>query len=290
MIKRIIQRIASGLALLAVTIAAFFVGASLAYDPPPGTEDSGEVVVLAPGETVPAIGPDGEPIVCDDGQVLQVDPLSDDPPPEVSVSGPAGGVDPSTSEVIVGAVPRCGPAGGGSDADPVWIPDSEALSNPQDALYSLGFDGTCDISATLTHTLESEGPLWAPDYYSFDFNATGSCTGYLDDEPIQAAPLSFSFHEDYECGLTSATKGFSGEGSSTLSFSVGTFDPDIDTAIDVRIDYEGKAFQKDLPSQITGQLAGAAVLTGTESSGLSSCSDSTATFTGQLQTLQPLQG
>lgn len=133
------RRVVTGLALLATATAVGFVGASLAADEgqvQPSTQADAGVVNYAPGETLPAIGPDGEPIVCDDGQVLQVDPLKDNPPPGIANSDSRGGGDPKTPGDVSGAVPRCGPDGGGSDADPVWIPGSAAQSNPQNAPQS----------------------------------------------------------------------------------------------------------------------------------------------------------
>jgi hypothetical protein len=230
-----------------------------------------------PGALVGAAGPDGEPIICPDGQALKVEapgPPPDIPSgPDVEDSVPQTPIPPEELEAQP-LVPSCGP-----NDEPVWEP----LGDETSTVHSLGFDGTCDVSATVSHRLLSDNPLWAPDDYEFVFNATGSCTGHLDDEEIQGAPLTFSLYEGYQCGLT--TKGFDPTNlSSTLNFS-GTFAAGIDAAIDVSVDYRG-----DKPSPITGRESGAAVLTGTPSPGVSSCRDSTGTFTGQLQTLQPLQG
>ena len=134
------RRIASVLALTILALTAGFVGATLGHDPETVLELSdgsgGTVVERAPGETLPAIGPDGKPIVCDDGQVLQVDPLKDNPPRSIIETAPGGDHDPSTIEVTEGAMPRCGPDGGGADADPVWVPEHVARDHPQDAPLS----------------------------------------------------------------------------------------------------------------------------------------------------------
>lgn len=131
------KRYVSIVALTGVTMAAAAAGVSLAHDgeapddahtlPPLG--DSG-LIVMTPGETVPVAGPDGEPIVCDDGQTLRVDPISDNPPRAMIESEP---IERGVAEITQGAVPRCGPSGGGNEGDPVWVPDDVGAEYPQEA-------------------------------------------------------------------------------------------------------------------------------------------------------------
>ena len=62
------------------------------------------------------VGSDGRLIRCPDGKPLKVR-LNDNPPPGLGRTRPSG-------EVIEGVVPRCGPEGGGKDAEPIWVPAS----------------------------------------------------------------------------------------------------------------------------------------------------------------------
>lgn len=85
-------------------------------------------VVSEPGELVRVVGPDGKEIVCDDGKALLIDPVSDNPPKDI-ISTQAT-EDPTVLETTEGAVPRCGPSGGGSDSNPVWVPESVGEDHP----------------------------------------------------------------------------------------------------------------------------------------------------------------
>jgi len=97
-----------------------------------GTDiDQSAVVDYAPGETVPVVDSNGDLLRCDDGELLQVAPEAAIPPGVADlepVDPPAGSTESGEleGEVIVTdpAVPRCGPSGGGADADPVWVPES----------------------------------------------------------------------------------------------------------------------------------------------------------------------
>lgn len=92
-------------------------------------EPSGQVT--KPGEKVAVAGPEGRPIVCDDGEPLLIDPVADDPPRDLIQTRATS--DPSVLETVEGAVPRCGPEGGGPDASPVWVPESVGVEHPVDA-------------------------------------------------------------------------------------------------------------------------------------------------------------
>jgi hypothetical protein len=234
-----------------------------------------------PGALVGAAGPDGEPIICPDGQPLKVEVPG--PPPDIP-GGPD--VDDSLPQTRVPSeevetqplVPTCGP-----NDEPAWKPVGDEAST----VHSLGFDGTCDVSARVHHTM-----VWGDIVnggYQFDFDATGSCTGRLDDEPIQAAPMAFSVSESYTCptGLTNPHAFKATNLRSTLNFS-GTYPAGIDTAVGVTMDYWGD--YGGARWAITGQDKGAAMLTGTHTNWVGPCTDSTGTFTGVLTTLQPLEG
>lgn len=99
-------------------------GLPLSEGNPPGQ-------VTKPGEKVAVAGPEGQPIVCDDGEPLMIDPVADDPPQD-SIQTRATS-DPSVLETVEGAVPRCGPAGGGLAASPVWVPESVGAEHPVNA-------------------------------------------------------------------------------------------------------------------------------------------------------------
>ncbi|MGH2988297.1 MAG: hypothetical protein ACRDMA_00315 [Solirubrobacterales bacterium] len=120
---------------IAALLAAFAVGAGasvLAHldTDEPVKDGGGGIVKFAPGETLPALGTNGEPIVCDDGMQLQVDPVRDDPPGDLVRDRQT---DPATLKNIEGAVPRCGPDGGGPNAEPIWVPESVGEQHPQNA-------------------------------------------------------------------------------------------------------------------------------------------------------------
>ncbi|MEK6326635.1 MAG: hypothetical protein AABM66_03790 [Actinomycetota bacterium] len=229
------------------------------------------------------MGSDGEPIICPDGQMLKVEvpgPRPETPPdipgaPEIDDSVP-NTPGPPVEEPVQPIVPRCGP-----NSQLVWEP----LTDEASTVHSLGFDGTCDISATVSHRM-----VWYStpiEGWQFDFDATGSCTGRLDDEQIQDAPVSFSMSKEYTCPDTTPNQSSFNSANlpSTLNFS-GTYEPGIDTAIDVSVDFSGNR------SAIRGRYSGAAELNGTTQPWITGpCAlDITGTFTGQLQTLQPLQG
>jgi hypothetical protein len=72
-------------------------------------------VVLRPGRRVGVVGSDGELIRCPDDKPLRVR-LNDNPPPGLGRTTPSGEAE--------GVVPRCGPEGGGKDAQPIWVPTS----------------------------------------------------------------------------------------------------------------------------------------------------------------------
>jgi hypothetical protein len=231
-----------------------------------------------PGTPVEVAGPDGEPIICGNGEPLKVP--APGPPPAI----PGDDLDDSTSQIVSGGeekaapalVPRCGP-----NNEPVLVP----LSDEASPIHSLGFDGTCDITATVSHTFLYS---FITEGWRFDFDATGSCTGRLDDEQIQDAPVTFSMSKEYTC--PEAPNYFatydSVNLSSTLNFS-GTYEPGIDAAIRVQVDWVPESSK----AAIRGRYSGAAELTGTIQPWIvGPCGEATGTFTGQLQTLQPLQG
>lgn len=128
-----VKRAASLLGLTVVTVAAALGGASLAHDSDEAVPPAeGGIVSLSPSDAIPVAGPDGEPIVCDDGKVLRTNPATDNPSPELIETEPAPGPG-DVGEVTQGAVPRCGPSGGGQDADPVWVPEDVGQEYPQEA-------------------------------------------------------------------------------------------------------------------------------------------------------------
>lgn len=91
------------------------------------------------GETYPVADSDGNLLRCPaDGKVLSIQLGVDTPPAgigEVEPASPAlerriarrSDFDPSEVEVTEtteAPVPRCGPDGGGSDGEPIWVPES----------------------------------------------------------------------------------------------------------------------------------------------------------------------
>lgn len=119
-----------------VAVAASFVlgvvtsglGSDSSEDVPPLTDQS-NVVKFEPGQTFPVSGPDGEAITCNDGKTLRMDPIRDNPPPDLIEVRPTD--DPSVEETVEGAVPRCGADGG--EGEPVWIPEHLAEKYPTTA-------------------------------------------------------------------------------------------------------------------------------------------------------------
>jgi len=129
---------------LLAAVAAFLAGTAI-VSAQAGDQSDDVVVsgggtsgVLEPGDVVPVAGPDGDTIVCPDGQRLLVDPLRDNPPRSLTeeVTDANG-----NTEVLEGAVPRCGPSGGGSDGEPVWVPESKADDFPVEAPQRFSVDG-----------------------------------------------------------------------------------------------------------------------------------------------------
>lgn len=77
-------------------------------------------------EPMPIAGPDGEWIRCPDGQLLEVTPLEWLNAPNLGESVETNESD--AEETVYRAtemiVPRCGPGGGGSDGQPIFVPES----------------------------------------------------------------------------------------------------------------------------------------------------------------------
>jgi hypothetical protein len=70
-------------------------------------------------------GSNGKAIRCSDGKLLRVKG-NDVPPPGIVRVGPSRRTEEGGEEVEVleGAVPRCGPQGGGQNGTPIWVPES----------------------------------------------------------------------------------------------------------------------------------------------------------------------
>lgn len=222
----------------------------------------------------------GAPIVCPNGQELKVTvpgvPSDPETPPATEVPDPDAPNLPGEEVAAPPVQPRCGPEG-----QVVWVSDTEEAPT----LHSLGFDGTCDITATVSHTLTAYStPI---EYWQFVFDATGSCTGHLDDEQIQDAPVSFRLGKQYTCPDTTPNQSAfnSANLSSTLDFS-GTYEPGIDAAIDVSIDFSGNR------SVVRGRYSGAAELNGTTQPWITGpCAvDITGTFPGSSIPSSPCRG
>jgi hypothetical protein len=240
-----------------------------------------------PGELLTVVGPDGQTIVCPNGQQLQVPSVG---VPAGTVSGQPDSQDPGADLAPENTpapplVPRCGP-----DNNPVWEPLADGAPTVDD----LGFDGTCDVTATLQHYLVAQSIGLKNDTYAFDFNATGSCNGKLDDETLTDVPVSFNFHDEYSCGIVDGgTIDSTGHPlgtewnneKATLAFD-GLFVPSTDPSIDVEIDYRSAGAESD----VRGSEGGSAALTGNQTSSVHPCRASSGTFTGKLQTAGRLEG
>lgn len=131
------RHLTSAFLVTAALATAPAVATSLAQDPASGPADSAPPLPES-GDTVRVAGPDGQDIICPDGQPLLVT-IGEDPVPEgvteieevtpaearadgVAVGGPAW--KPDVAEIVEAAAPRCGPDGGGQDGDPIWVPET----------------------------------------------------------------------------------------------------------------------------------------------------------------------
>jgi hypothetical protein len=91
-------------------------------DPPiEGPMDNSEIS----DEPMPVAGPDGEWIRCPDGELLQASPLDWMLAPNVGESERTAESDEDKTvyRVTEPIVARCGPGGGGSDGQPVFVPE-----------------------------------------------------------------------------------------------------------------------------------------------------------------------
>jgi hypothetical protein len=113
------------LALLAATAVVS------AHDEPPVTNppeasSPTDAAATVSDEPMPVAGPDGEWIRCPDGQLLKASLLDWLKAPNVGESVQIAGDESGETSyrVTEPVVARCGPEGGGADAQPIFVPES----------------------------------------------------------------------------------------------------------------------------------------------------------------------